>query len=457
MRLRINSLAFRLVAGAAVCLGGGLLVGAYLLSSLYRDYVERSFDDQLTFMLESLIAVSRVEAGGRVTLARALPDPLFDQPYSGWYWQIAGADGPLARSRSLWDKTFAAEDGRDGGALRHYQTHGPDGRAVRALTRTITLPGSDQPYNFTVAGDQAEIGAEVAAFIQTLAVSLGALGLVLVGAVFAQVHYGLRPLRRIAPALADIRSGRDEHLAGEFPAEVAPLARELNELLDHNREVVERARTHVGNLAHALKTPLAVLANEAAAADGPLAETVDRQTRAMRRQVDHHLARARAAARRGTLRVEIKVEPVIEDLSRALVAIHAERGVKIAVKTEPDAVFAGERHDLEEMLGNLMDNACKWAKGTVRVSVAGQDARLVVRVEDDGPGLEPKERVSALKRGRRLDEKVPGSGLGLAIVADLAETYQGGLELESSPMGGLAAVLTLPAGTSRARTSTKGP
>jgi signal transduction histidine kinase len=443
-----RSLAFRLVAGAAVLVAAGLLVGSYALSILFHDYVERGFDARLGIMLESLIAQTDIGDSGEISPPKALGDPRFEQPYSGWYWQISTKAGPVLRSRSLWDEVLSPKDVTAQTVLRTFETTGPERQHLRVITRSITYPESSELYFMSIAGDTSEIDQETTRFNRTVAWALAALGLMLVAAVFVQVRFGIQPLRRIPVALAAIRTGRADRLTGTFSAEVEPLAEEINALLDDNRAVVERARTHVGNLAHALKTPLAVLTNEAAAKGGPSTAAVRRQAEIMRRHVDHHLARARTAARAGVLGARTPVAPVIDDLKRTLDAIYRDRLVAVAVEGTAGAAFRGERQDLEEMLGNLMDNAYKWAKARVRVLVAARDERLVVQVEDDGPGLTAEEREAVAQRGVRFDEAVPGSGLGLAIVRDVAELYSGGLALEESELGGLSAVLTLPAAPS---------
>jgi len=447
--VKVNSLAFRLVAGAGLWLAAGLLAGGFLLSDIFEDSVERSFDARLQVYLESLIAVSRAGNAGRLELARGLGEPRFTQPYSGWYWQVSGAHGPVLRSRSLWDMTLNDKGGEDG-ALHTYIADGPDGRSLRVVERNVSLPGFPHRLRYMVAAEESEISREVAHFNEILTYGLAALGFGLIAAVLIQVHFGLTPLRRMREGLSSIRAGRTERLAGSFPAEVQPLAEELNALLEHNADVVERARTHVGNLAHALKTPLAVLANEAAREKGQLADSVLRQTDVMRRQVDHYLSRARAAAMSGVLGVRTAVLPAVEDLKRTLERIHAERHIEITVGGDRDASFRGERQDLEEMLGNLMDNGCKWAHGRVAVAVAHAGDRLTVVVEDDGPGLSPDERAQLFQRGKRLDEAVPGSGLGLAIVRDIAELYGGSVTLDRADLGGLQVRLTLPAAESKA-------
>ncbi|MFN3627131.1 MAG: ATP-binding protein, partial [Parvibaculum sp.] len=251
-------------------------------------------------------------------------------------------------------------------------------------------------------------------------------------------------------------SGRATKLEGEFPAEIEPLAEELNGLLEGNREVLERARTHVGNLAHALKTPLSVLTNEARSHDGPFGETVRRTTMQMREQIDRHLARARMAASANVLGANTPVKPVLKRIANALERIHAERGIAIEIDCADETGFRGEAQDLEEVAGNLIDNACKWAEENVRVTVtaAGIERRnrpyILIAVEDDGPGLPEEARKTALKRGARLDESKPGSGLGLSIVTEIAELYGGELKLETSSLGGLKAALYLPASATTA-------
>ncbi len=318
------------------------------------------------------------------------------------------------------------------------------------LRRAVTFPGSNRVFQIAVAADVEEMRAAIAGFTETLALSLVVPDLGLIAAVIVQVRYGLSPLTGLRDALASVRAGHATRLKGPFPHEVTPLAEDLNALLDHNEAVVERARTHVGNLAHALKTPLSVMANAAAHEEtreaGCLAEVARQQVAAMSEQIDHHLSRARTVAAGGVLGVRTGVSTVAEELRRALGRIHAERGIAISVQGDPGLIFLGDRQDLQEMLGNLMDNACKWARAEVRVGLDRQGDRLVLRVEDDGAGLAPEARVRVLDRGRRDDEAVAGSGLGLAIVRDVAALYDGDVNLGDCDLGGLGATLSLPAG-----------
>ena len=464
-----NSLTFRLIAIAAVWTLLGLAGGGYVLSSVFRDAEEDRFDDRLQSDMEGLIAAAQLDTPASVTLQGRFTDPRFERIYSGWYWQIepdvenpAGAQQAQTKapsqaltpqtSRSLWDTTLSPHDlASQEGALWGYD-EGPDNQRLRVIERRIELPitlnngkKATGTFRFMVAGDTAEVEKDVANFDTTLAWSFGALGLGLLAAIVIQVQLGLAPLRRVRAALARIREGRARRLEGDFPAEIAPLASDLNSLIEHNAEVVSRARGHVANLAHFLKTPLTVLSNEAEGVQGPLADAVKKQVSAMRRQVDHYLARARAAGSSDVLGTRAEVAPVLRDLVRVVKQMHADKGIDIALSVPAAMTFRGEREDLEEMAGNLIDNACKWAAQRVVVNAAPDGpGRFVVSVSDDGPGLEPDERGRAMERGERLDESVPGTGLGLAIVRDIAKLYAGNFTLGQSSLGGLEARLELP-------------
>jgi signal transduction histidine kinase len=442
--MRRNSLALRLVASAAVWCALWLSAGGYALSALIGNTVERNFDARLGVLLEGVVAGSELNADGALELRPQSGEPRFEQPLSGWYWQIGDGAKVLRRSPSLWDATLPASIG-PGQLAAARDVAGPEGQPLRLLIRAITLPGTDAPLLYAVAGDRREIELDRRNFNRLLSLGLAVMFIGVIGAVLVQVRFGLEPLRRIGRALGAIRGGATARLEGDFPAEIEPLATELNALLDHNEALVERARTHVGNLAHGLKTPLSVLTNEAHRSEGPLAELVGRQVALMRRQVDHHLARARAIATGSILGARTEVLPVLRDLERTLGRIYADRALALEVACPPELAFRGARQDLEEMLGNLMDNACKWAAGTVTVRAEAAGEHVQIAIEDDGPGLPAARRAEVLERGRRLDEQMPGTGLGLAIVADLAQLYGGRLVLDTAAAGGLRALLSLPA------------
>ena len=453
-RLKPDSLAARLILAAAVWTIVGLAAGGYVLSDSFNGAVRDNFDTQLQVDLDGLIAAAEPDPNGKVTLQDRFLNRRFARAYSGLYFQIRPVNGgPPQISHSLLDQTLSPYDMKEVGGVFWGYAAGPMNQKLRVLAKRGSFnisatadPHDQRAYTFLVAGDMSTLQNEVAEFNGTLFWSFGALFAGFVAAVFLQVRIGLMPLRRVRESLARIRSGEAPRLEGHFPKEIAPLAVELNSLIEHSAEVVGRARTHVSNLAHYLKTPLTVLATEAEANPGPLAETVLRQVTGMRRQVDHYLTRARTAGAVNVLGNRTPVAPVLEDLARVLRRIHAERGIEIAVDCQPGLHFRGERQDLEEMAGNLIDNACKWARGRVEVSARrepGASFRIVV--EDDGPGLDAADRTRVLERGERLDETVPGSGLGLSIVRDISKLYRGGLELGRANRGGLSVVLSLPA------------
>jgi signal transduction histidine kinase len=453
--MRPNSLAFRLFASAAAWTLVVVPVAAFLLLSLYRQAAERSFDARLNVTLTSLIASTTAEGTEGLREPANLGEPLFTIPFSGWYWQIkplAKAERPLFVSDSLLDQqlTLPSASGvaADETLTRRAYAPGPQDQRLRVVEREIRPAGTSSPtYSYAVAGDTAEIEGDLAAFRTMLIAALAVLGLGLVVATLFQVRFGLAPLRAIRHDLAAIRSGEAEKLEGELPDEIRPLQQELNALIASNRDVVERARTHVGNLAHALKTPLSVISNEAREQKGPLADKVIEQAELMRTQITHHLDRARVAARASAIGDTTDVDNVLGGLKRALDRIYEGRGLALDVAVKPGLKFQGEKQDFEEMVGNLLDNACKWARSRVSVTAARADGaqKLEVVVDDDGPGLTEAERAAAVKRGQRLDETKPGSGLGLSIVADLAHLYKGSFALEPSPYGGLRARLELPA------------
>ncbi len=456
--MRGSSLATRLFLSATAWVVVILLITGVVLSSVYRQASERAFDRRLNLYLRTLVAEVATPDEPPDRQFQSLGEPLFELPLSGWYWQIARTDSgknEARASRSLWDKKLPKLEDQGvevtAAGVRQGYVDGPEGQNLRMVERPVDL-GADGKFLVTVAGDASEIFEETRAFDYYLAGTFVALSIGLLLTTIFQVRFGLAPLKRISDSIADIRSGRAERLIGEFPVEIAPLARETNALIDANRAIVERARTHVGNLAHAIKTPLSVIVNEAVAhGRDPFALKVLEQADVMRDQVAHHLERARIAARLTIVGTVTEVAPVIEALRRTMEKIHRDRGIAIDVDASDQAKFRGERQDLEEMAGNLVDNACKWAESRVfievlvqRIGDADSGPMLHIIVDDDGRGLSAAERAKVSRRGQRLDESKPGSGLGLSIVVDLAALYGGSLTLGSAPIGGLRAELVLP-------------
>src|SRR5215510_16298960 len=372
--MRANSLAVRLFLWAMAWTVVILIATGIALSTLYRHAVERAFDRRLDVYLRTLVAdVASPEDSGE-KFPQSIGEPLFELPLSGWYWQVTRLESKTPEvhsSRSLWDSNLprlAADKATGESESRQGYARGPEDQDLRLVERNIDL-GADGRYLVAVAGDASEIDDETHSFNRTIVITFTGLTMALLLTTALQVRFGLAPLTRISESLAAIRSGRAERLEGDFPVEIDPLARETNALIDANREIVERARTHVGNLAHALKTPLSVIVNEAGARSDPFAGKVREQTDIMRDQIARHLERARIAARASMVGTVTEVSPVVTALARTMEKIHRARGIAIDVDAPQEVRFRGERQDLEEMVGNLVDNACKWAQSRVNLEV----------------------------------------------------------------------------------------
>ncbi|MER1966042.1 ATP-binding protein [Castellaniella sp. GW247-6E4] len=450
-----SSLRTRLLAGTLAWVLVSVLAAGWGIQTLFRQHIEAQLRSELVIHLDQLTATIQVDPHGGLSLSAPPADPRFSQPFSGLYWQVeAPSDAPgaprLLRSRSLWDTELpgpAAPAGPVEGD-HAYSLRGPQGQALLVLARQVEPAEGPWPVlALRVAADQALLAEPIGRFNAMLGAALGVLALGLVLAVLMQVWVGLRPLERLRLALGAVREGRTQHIEGEFPSEIQPLVEDFNRVLRSNAEAVERARTQAGNLAHALKTPLTVIANAADAGDPRLPALVGEQVAAARRQVDYHLAQARAAAAIRRTGMRSPVLPLLHGLVQVMRRVHAQRGVVFELEAIPESLaFRGEAQDFQEMLGNVLDNAGKWARRRVRVraSPLGPD-RLRLMIEDDGPGLAPGQAEVVFQRGRRADEHAPGTGLGLSIVRDLAGLYGGEARFEDgSELGGACLVLILP-------------
>jgi signal transduction histidine kinase len=414
-----------------------LTIGGIALALMFRSALEDEFGQRLDTMLKALIASIEIRSDGEIAV-RPLGDARFDQIFSGWYWQ-ATSEKRQVRSRSLWDSEIGVVEGGPERSLR--RTNGPNGERLLVAERDVVFGDSGEPVHLLVAADVREVGERVALFNLLLVVSLGVLGIGMAAAILFQVQYGLRPLRRLAQDLLAVREGKRPRLSADYPREIAPLVSALNGVLDKDAELIERARTHVGNMAHALKTPLAIMTADLQGASER--KLVADQVEVMRRLIERHLARASAGAGRA-LGVKVAVREVVEGVSRALAKIYSDRGLTIDLDVSEDAAFRGSREDLEEIVGNLMENACKWAKGRIRVSARESESALVLAFEDDGPGIAAEHWGEVIHRGKRLDEVASGWGLGLAIVSDLVAVNGGQVALSRSGLGGLAVVVQIP-------------
>lgn len=438
-----GSLSKRMIGVAALWIGVLLLGGGLALDRVLVSSVTNNFDDQLNYVLTAMIASAEIDPVGEVRLVRPLGDQRFLEPNSGLYYQISGGDYAPYPSRSLWDRTLPVNTGETYLKPHFRDVDSFQGEPLRLVERTIILPDSDIRWNFAVAQSTETVTKDVKELRSTLLVSFAILGIGLVVMAALQTLYGLWPLRSVRLAIAEMRSGRKSRITDPFPEEVMPMVGELNALLDHNERQAEEARRHAGNLAHALKTPLTVIMNAATARAPDLDQVVMRESTTMRRQVDHHLARARAVGRRGHAHSRADVWPSLESVERAVGRLY--EAVRLDISGAKDAAVACERQDLDEMLGNLIENAAKYGGGSVFVTVEELTDRVEIQVEDDGMGIPEDERERIFARGARLDTGKPGTGLGLAIVRDVAEIYEGGITLEESEdLGGLLARLWLP-------------
>ena len=450
-----RSIAWRLFLSAAFWSTTILAAAGLGLSAVNARWTESNFDDELGVYLKALAAnVATLGDESKPSSLLAIA-PEFELAFSGWYWQITKLDSKPPEIRAS-TSLFATQlprlvppAGPHADILSGYVA-GPGGRQLRVVQREIDA-GDEGHFLIQVAANADVIHAQEQSFQWGLAVTFLTLALGLLGSTALAVRFGLRPLRVLQEGVAAIRRGEAERVVGSFPDDVAPLAAEVNQLLDANREIVERARTQVGNLAHALKTPLSVLMNEADAPGADLPTKVRDQADVMQTQVTFYLDRARAAARARTIGAITEVKPAVEGLVRTFERLYAERGVSFAAEIQDGLRFRGESQDLTDLIGNLLDNAGKWARETVglrawrETNLRESPSFLIAEVQDDGPGLPAEDRREALERGKRLDESRPGSGLGLSIVLDLAGVYGGSLELDDSPLGGLRARVRLPA------------
>lgn len=439
----IGSLRGRLLLAGVAGVLLAALASALLLGAAFERAAQRAFDRSLDVDLDTLIGLAEAAPDGRVVLRREPGGERYDRVFSGWYWSVGEGDA-TRHSRSFWDSAdLVVEPPPADGTRMYASADGPRGQRLRVASQRVRFAGAAQAQVFAVAGDLSQVRDEVRDFRVLAAIAVAIIAATLLIAIGLQVQFGLRPFQRLAGTLARIRRGEDLRFAdAALPREIAPLAEQIDVLLDEHARRVQRARHAAQDLAHALKTPLAVLAVESERGGADFAPRVATQVARMRAAVERHLAGNLAA----DSRQRTPVAPVVEALLDLLQRVHATRGLRFNSEIGVSAVFAGSAEDLEEMLGNLLDNACKWARTQVRIAVHAEDGRLHCIIEDDGPGMDADAARQALERGVRLDERTPGSGLGLDIVSGVAASYGGDLVLDRAAIGGLRAMLRLPGG-----------
>ncbi|HET6535779.1 MAG TPA: HAMP domain-containing sensor histidine kinase [Sphingomicrobium sp.] len=439
-----------MIGMAALWIAALLLIGGFALDRVLKRTIVDNFDTQLVTILKGMLGAAEIGPNGEVRFSRAPADQRFLEAYSGLYFQISGEGAEPFPSRSLWDRRLRIDESHTDLKPHIYDSDEFSApghpEPLRIAERDVILPGSPVRWRFQVAESREAMDDQIHRLRLTLFWSFAALGFGLLILGGLQTVYGLWPLRRVRREVAAIRSGEKTRIGQDFPAEIRPLTEEINQLFAHSEAQAEEARRHAGNLAHALKTPLTVITNAATAHAPDLVDTVCREALVMRRQVDHHLARARAIGRRASAQARVRVWESLEAVQRAVERLHEDITIDIAGDHQAQARV--ERQDLDEMLGNLVENAAKYGGGRVFVTVEPKDGMVDILVEDDGPGIPQERRGELFVRGARLDTTgKPGTGLGLAIIRDVAEIYGGSIRLEESEdLGGLLARLSLPAG-----------
>lgn len=449
MKFGLRSLSFRVVTFSTLWAVAALVVIATLISALYRDAAERGFHDLLTAHLYSLVTTVGISPEGALTGAPDLYDLKFAQPGSGWYWAVepvsTGVTG-MIRSPSMTAAIAApsvSDVPFDSQFQRLYQAQGPTGERVDVLENDFILDAENRIARFRVMGNRSDLELQISDFERQLYSYLSVFGISMIAVNALVILFGLRPLDKVRTALSQVREGTASRLDGKFPSEIEPLANETNALIDNNRRIVERSRTQVGNLAHSLKTPVAVLLNEGRAMGGAKGALIVEQASAMQQQVEHYLQRARIAAQRDSVVYRTPAREALQRLVRVFRKVDAAIELDF-VEPGREVIFAGEREDFEEIVGNLLENAMKWARTRARVGLGEEAGAVLLTIEDDGPGIPEDKAREALRRGKRLDESKPGTGLGLSIVNDLVREYGGDLKLLRSDLGGLKAEVRLP-------------
>lgn len=447
----MHSLKTRLIIVATIWVVLGVVVAGFVLSAVSREFLVGQFYDELYVHLDELQGLMELDDKGQFSLQRPLSDPRYIKPLSGFYWEIQKGGKVLSRSTSLEGPKLIVPD--DGGVDAQVHTHsinGPTGELLVA-ERLRWLDTSKDPLRIIIGTDRRYLDGELQKFNKVLFWSLGAFALSMIGAAALLLIYALAPFGQLRAALARVRSSASQNVAGRFPEEVQPLIDDLNSMLTASGDQILRARAQAGNIAHGLKTPLAILVDEAHRLDQKgeqqAAAVIRDQCRRMQGQIDYQIARARAAASRAKPGTASSLSDAAEQVVRALARLHIERGLKIDNEVPPGVMVACEVQDLSEVLGNLIDNACKHAASRVLVRTDGDAPAgfVAIVVEDDGPGLPPEAWEVVFKIGERWSGGSEGSGLGLSIVRDLVQLYGGSVRLDRSSLGGLKVRLELPA------------
>jgi len=440
-----TSIRKRLILSAAIWISAAVIVAGACLVYSFKVHETNELKQSLKDIQNELFSLVDVDDTGTLFVIGHPAHPRTNKPLSGWYWQIFEENRTVAKSHSLWTYSLPPSDPARGGIETFYVQSGPQNQTLRVLSDSFVVSGSSKVISILVAGPASLIEGNVISYSYIVAGVLVLLALSLVAAVAIQISYGLRPIRDLRADLINVVEGQTKTLPTRAASEIQPLVTELNTLILRNSELVERARTQVGNLAHALKTPLSVIRLELSSSSAMSKDTINFQVNEMDRHIGKYLSHARAAGAKGVVGLRVPVADVVNAIMRALRPILESRRVRVDATSLDGILFQGDRADLEEILGNLIENAVKWAKSTIGISGRTSEKHFILCIDDDGPGISPEQRAEALDRGKRLDTTTPGSGLGLSIVRDLVEIYEGTLDLHRSDLGGLRVQLVLPA------------
>ena len=441
----LNSIRLRITVASLAAIAIAIFVANILIANLFKEHALKQFEATMQVQLNQIASLIVAEPkSGRIALTSQPSEPRWSAPLSGYYWQINLPDGQLLRSRSLWDSTLNISQREAAGTSNFYYIDDLSNQHLLALTKNLSIDGGSTKFLLTVASDTKELDKAILAFQSSIQGYLLILAIVLLAILFLQISFGLSPLSALKKALHRFHIGEAEMVEGAFPVEFNPLVAELNDVIEKNSTIVTRAKTQAGNLAHAMKTPIAVISNaleDRNISHDSFKALVQEQIYKAKEQIDWNLAKARAATSSKNPRLKTPVLPVIESIVAVMHKVYAEKALSLRIEVQSPAasslIFNGEEHDLQEIVGNLLDNACKWAKTKVDISAASYKDGLQIVVEDDGLGVNPADYGKVLRRGFRVDELTQGSGLGLAIVDDLITLYGGSIELGHSSLGGL--------------------
>ena len=452
-----GSLRLRLFGGTALWIALALGLTTIALDGLFKDQATRQFEQQLQSYLHQIVVAFDVDAQGNPLMQTAGADPRFNRPESGLYWQINDQSGNvLLKSRSLWDtKLNVANDTLKSGEIHFHELIGPASHTLIVAEQNVLLEGPEsKQFRVIVGSDIHALTQAIQTWQHSLWLFVGILFLSLLVAASAQVAFGLLPLGQLQRSLQALRKGDGNRITGRFPTELKPLIEDFNAVIEANEKIIERARNQAGDLAHSIKTPLSVMSNALQAEqsrsqhDPALVASLQEQLQQLQQQVQWRLKRARVAANVGVPHARTPIKSTIEQLTRVMQKVHAEKSIQVAIGDMPaDLYFAGEVQDLQEIIGNLLDNAYKWATRQILVNARYAYEKLQLTIQDDGPGCQDlTESTRPPHRGQRADESIPGSGLGLSIVRDLVGLYDGELLFQVGNPKGLRITLTLPGG-----------